>query len=61
MTEGLTDQELALHQAAIRLINATDGAASLRDVGRIRGTDWVVLLAEEAAIPLDVTRANRRS
>jgi len=56
MTSAGPAVEVALHEAAAGLIDATEGAACLADVGRIRGTSWVVLLAEEAGVPLDVAR-----
>jgi hypothetical protein len=42
--------ETELHEAAMRLIDATEGANTLGEVGRLRGASWTRLLAEESGV-----------
>lgn len=45
-----TKTEIKLREAVIRLIKTTDGATSLDDVERIRGTKAAKLLADESGV-----------
>jgi transcriptional regulator with GAF, ATPase, and Fis domain len=51
-----TEQEIALHGAAKRIIQRTPGASSLDDVERLTGSDWGDLLAGESGIAREVVR-----
>jgi hypothetical protein len=47
------DAEIALAGAALRLIDSTEGAATLHDVEHITGRDVFELLAEESGLSLE--------
>jgi hypothetical protein len=47
---------VAVHKAAMQLIENTPGAKTLDDVVRIRDADMCVLLSEEAGLPLEVVQ-----
>ncbi len=57
MADNKAEQEVTLHEAAVRLIEGTRGAESLNDVGRIRDRDWGDLLAEESGIDRETVRS----